>query len=83
MKPAHFGVYAATKDAIRSLSRAASIEWGPDRIRVNVMARLPTRRTGSPIASVAVIPVPGLGVPLGRVGGRGERYRARRGVSRR
>lgn len=69
MKPAHFGVYAATKDAIRSLSRAASIEWGPDRIRVNVMAPvtdspnwLADRRRRGDTSD------PGLGVPLGRVG---------------
>lgn len=32
-----FGCYAATKDAIRSLSRAAACEWGPDNIRCNVI----------------------------------------------
>ena len=61
--------YAATKDAIRSLSRAASIEWGPDRIRVNVMAPvtdspnwLADRQRRGDTSD------PGLGVPLGRVG---------------
>lgn len=33
-----YGAYAATKEAIRSLSRAAACEWGPDGIRVNVIA---------------------------------------------
>ena len=32
-----FGCYAATKDAIRSLTRAAACEWGPDNIRTNVI----------------------------------------------
>lgn len=35
--PAGLGGYAAIKEAIRSLSRAAAVEWGPDRIRVNVI----------------------------------------------
>ena len=32
-----FGCYAATKEAIRSLTRAAACEWGPDNIRTNVI----------------------------------------------
>jgi NAD(P)-dependent dehydrogenase (short-subunit alcohol dehydrogenase family) len=32
-----FGPYAATKEAIRALSRAAACEWGPDGIRTNVI----------------------------------------------
>jgi meso-butanediol dehydrogenase/(S,S)-butanediol dehydrogenase/diacetyl reductase len=32
-----YGCYAATKEAIRSLSRAAACEWGPDNIRTNVI----------------------------------------------
>ncbi|WP_269621058.1 SDR family NAD(P)-dependent oxidoreductase [Zhongshania sp. BJYM1] len=32
-----YGGYAATKEAIRSLSRAAACEWGKDRIRTNVI----------------------------------------------
>jgi len=35
--PIGFGVYAAAKEAIRALSRAAAMEWGPDGIRVNVI----------------------------------------------
>jgi NAD(P)-dependent dehydrogenase (short-subunit alcohol dehydrogenase family) len=34
---AGYGCYAATKEAIRSLSRAAACEWGPDDIRTNVI----------------------------------------------
>jgi meso-butanediol dehydrogenase/(S,S)-butanediol dehydrogenase/diacetyl reductase len=33
-----YGHYAATKEAIRSLSRGAACEWGVDGIRVNVIA---------------------------------------------
>ncbi len=33
-----YGHYAATKEAIRALSRGAACEWGPDGIRVNVIA---------------------------------------------
>ena len=32
-----YGAYAATKEAIRSLTRAAACEWGPDGIRTNVI----------------------------------------------
>lgn len=35
--PAHYGAYAATKDAIQALSRAAAVEWGGDGIRVHVI----------------------------------------------
>ena len=34
---AGFGIYAATKEGIRGLSRVAAREWGPDGIRVNVI----------------------------------------------
>lgn len=33
-----YGIYAAVKEAIRSLSRAAASEWGRDNIRVNIVA---------------------------------------------
>ncbi|MFK4235647.1 SDR family NAD(P)-dependent oxidoreductase [Pseudomonas guariconensis] len=33
-----YGAYAAAKEAIRCLSRAAACKWGPDGIRVNVIA---------------------------------------------
>ncbi len=32
--PVGFGCYGAVKEAIRTLTRAAAVEWGPDRIRV-------------------------------------------------
>ena len=32
-----FGIYAATKEGIRGLSRSAAREWGPHKIRVNVI----------------------------------------------
>ena len=32
-----YGVYAAVKESIRSLSRAAACEWGPEGIRTNVI----------------------------------------------
>ncbi len=32
-----YGCYAAVKEAIRSLTRAAACEWGPDNIRTNVI----------------------------------------------
>jgi NAD(P)-dependent dehydrogenase (short-subunit alcohol dehydrogenase family) len=32
-----FGIYAATKEAIRGLSRTAAREWGKHNIRVNVI----------------------------------------------
>ncbi len=34
---AGYGCYAAVKEAIRSLTRAAACEWGPDNIRTNVI----------------------------------------------
>lgn len=34
---AGFGAYAATKEAIRSLTRAAACEWGPEGIRCNAI----------------------------------------------
>ena len=32
-----YGAYAAVKESIRSLTRAAACEWGPDGIRTNVI----------------------------------------------
>jgi NAD(P)-dependent dehydrogenase (short-subunit alcohol dehydrogenase family) len=34
---AGYGAYAAVKDAIRQLTRAAACEWGKDNIRTNVI----------------------------------------------
>lgn len=36
--PTTYGAYAAAKTALRSLSRTAAVEWGPDGIRVNSIA---------------------------------------------
>ena len=35
--PEGYGVYAATKDAIQAITRAAAVEWGRDGIRVNIV----------------------------------------------
>ena len=67
MNPPNFGVYAAMKDAIRSLSRAAAVEWGSDLIRVNVIA--PYTDSPSMIADLASRGGPSsYNIPLGRVG---------------
>lgn len=36
--PTTYGAYAASKAALRSLSRTAAVEWAPDGIRVNAIA---------------------------------------------
>lgn len=41
--PAGYGVYAATKEAIRTITRVAAVEWGPEGIRVNALC--PSART--------------------------------------
>jgi NAD(P)-dependent dehydrogenase (short-subunit alcohol dehydrogenase family) len=35
--PEGYGVYAATKEAIQAITRAAAVEWGRDGIRANVL----------------------------------------------
>jgi len=35
--PQGYGAYAATKDALSALTRAAAVEWGPDGIRCHVI----------------------------------------------
>jgi NAD(P)-dependent dehydrogenase (short-subunit alcohol dehydrogenase family) len=37
---ANYGPYAATKEAVRALTRAAASEWGGDGIRTNVILPL-------------------------------------------
>lgn len=67
---AGIGAYAATKAAIESLGRAASVEWAGDGIRVNTV--IPFART--PAVQASFDHVPGLeerileGVPMRRVG---------------
>lgn len=36
--PTTYGAYAAAKQALKSLTRTAAVEWGPDGIRVNAIA---------------------------------------------
>ncbi len=38
--PVGYGAYSAVKEAIRALTRAAAVEWGPDQIRVNAVIPL-------------------------------------------
>ena len=38
--PVGYGTYAAVKEGIRALTRAAAVEWGPDGIRVNAIVPL-------------------------------------------
>jgi meso-butanediol dehydrogenase/(S,S)-butanediol dehydrogenase/diacetyl reductase len=38
--PIGYGCYAAVKEAIRALTRAAAVEWGPDGIRVHAIVPL-------------------------------------------
>ena len=38
MNPQGYGVYAAVKESIRSITRTAAVEWGPDGIRANLIA---------------------------------------------
>ena len=75
--PEGYGVYAATKDAIQAITRAAAVEWGRDGIRANLIvphvtspsmeAALadPARRA----RSLASIPIGRFGQPsdIGRV----------------
>lgn len=65
-----YGVYAAAKQAIRSLSRAAAHEWAQDNIRVNTIAPLAMTPgmegwiEADPVGSNAFLAT----VPSGRVG---------------
>jgi len=64
--PAHYGVYAGVKAAIRSISRAAAVEWGKDGIRVNVvvpMVHSPANDADPTDHAVLV-----QHIPLGRIG---------------
>ena len=75
--PEGYGVYAATKDAIQAITRAAAVEWGRDGIRANVIVPHvtspsmeealadPARRA----RSLASIPLGRFGLPedIGRV----------------
>ena len=66
----NYGAYAAVKEAIRSLSRAAACEWGVDNIRTNVImphAKSPSLKwwiENNPEEAAAFI----AGIPMRRVG---------------
>jgi NAD(P)-dependent dehydrogenase (short-subunit alcohol dehydrogenase family) len=66
MRPEHYGVYAGVKAAIRVISKAASLEWAADKIRVNIVVpmvlspSLHADPTGEAMLKTLV--------PLGRVG---------------
>jgi NAD(P)-dependent dehydrogenase (short-subunit alcohol dehydrogenase family) len=65
-----YGAYAAVKDAIRSLSRAAACEWGVDNIRTNVIlphAKSPALKwwtENNPEEAAAFV----AGIPMRRIG---------------
>ena len=67
---ANYGLYAAVKEAIRALSRAAASEWGGDGIRTNTIlphAKSPALANwieANPEESAAFIAT----IPMGRVG---------------
>ena len=67
---ASFGAYAAAKEAIRGMSKAAAIEWGRDNVRVNVVC--PFADSPGVLAWQAMAPKDCdravRAVPLGRVG---------------
>jgi NAD(P)-dependent dehydrogenase (short-subunit alcohol dehydrogenase family) len=68
--PHGYGVYAAVKAAVTTMSRAAALEWGRDNVRVNVV--LPFVRSPANDAFEASSPaeaaIAHARVPLGRVG---------------
>ena len=64
------GVYAGAKEAIRGFTKHASIEWGPDNIRVNAICPIATSDPNRwPSSVVDVIPLGRLGDPEADVGG--------------
>jgi meso-butanediol dehydrogenase/(S,S)-butanediol dehydrogenase/diacetyl reductase len=75
--PGGYGVYGAVKEAIRSLSRAAACEWGPDGIRVYTllpvayspaMRRAEERNPEHHAAFVNSIPLRRIGDPTDDIG---------------
>jgi NAD(P)-dependent dehydrogenase (short-subunit alcohol dehydrogenase family) len=66
MGPAHYGVYAGVKAAIRTISRAAAVEWAADNIRVNVV--VPMVMSPSLEADPTGAETLKRLIPLGRVG---------------
>lgn len=68
--PSGYGVYAAAKEAVRSLTRTAACEWAGDGIRVNAVLPLSTSpaleewSAARPEEAAAYLST----VPLGRFG---------------
>lgn len=68
--PTTYGAYAAAKQALRSLTRTAAVEWGPDGIRVNAIAPhalspgLEAWTTANPEQAAEFV----RSIPLGRIG---------------
>jgi NAD(P)-dependent dehydrogenase (short-subunit alcohol dehydrogenase family) len=64
------GVYAGAKEAIRGITKHASVEWGPDNIRVNVLCPVATSNPSRwPSTVIQRIPLGRLGDPETDVGG--------------
>ncbi|WP_041260769.1 SDR family NAD(P)-dependent oxidoreductase [Pseudofrankia inefficax] len=64
------GVYAGAKEAIRGITKHASVEWGPDNIRVNVLCPVATSDPNRwPPTVIDRIPLGRLGDPETDVGG--------------
>ncbi len=65
-----YGIYAAAKQAVRALSRAAAHEWARDNIRVNTLAplamtpALESWQAADPVGTKAFLDT----VPMGRIG---------------
>jgi NAD(P)-dependent dehydrogenase (short-subunit alcohol dehydrogenase family) len=64
--PQNYGVYAGVKAAIRTISRAAAVEWGKDRIRVNIVVPMvdSPSNDADPTDPAMIVSF----VPLGRIG---------------
>jgi NAD(P)-dependent dehydrogenase (short-subunit alcohol dehydrogenase family) len=68
MNPVNYGMYAGMKEAIRAISRAAAVEWGPDQIRVNVISPLVESPSMDADFAGRGVTVALNRIPLGRVG---------------
>jgi len=66
LMPMHYGVYAGVKAAIQAISRAAAQEWGPDKIRVNMV--VPLVKSPAFEADSTDMDLMAKAVPMGRVG---------------
>lgn len=66
--PQDYGVYAACKAAIETLSRTASVEWGPANIRVNTVVPFVTSPALALDMTVEQQDAAAQSLPLGRIG---------------